>query len=725
MSQKDDYDLSEKIKIKFKGMDYYVMPRYTHHYLDNEYEKFSLQILKNNLSAESTFIDIGAHYGAYSLVAAECAGSKVLAVEPVPENFELLNLNVRANHLDGLISTYNYAASDQNGEAEFNIPWASDSAGFYEHPNAETVRKQLVEVRKIDDLVNGQRVDIIKIDTEGHEVSVLKGLAGTLKQNPQAKLIIELNPECLRRAGKSPEELFEVIRSFDKEIYVIDEENFVLSRITDNLDNWKDYLGPDGYSNIYCVPAKGHEFMLFVSHSPLLEGAELALANQINAFRKRGIISHVILPEYGPFAERLINNGISYSIVTVYSFWALSRHGESLDSPDYQYRNSVNMAVATKITAVAKRVMPTAVVNNSIVNPWGYPASRSLGLPLFWMIHEYGDADHNIAFPHDLSVIRKFIVRESELVFCCSDSVRSSMLTGDKSLDSKVHTVYNFIDTNAVIELSQEAKKVKRSKGVQLSIVGTVTEGKGQIVAIRAVAELKNRGVDANLWVIGRVTENYQKYLNEEIRKLGVKENITFLGFMTNPYTYMKSSDAVVVCSPHEAFGRATVEAMLLDVPVIGSNSGGTAETITNNVTGFLFKPLDASDLASQVEKLNTKDITKLTKRAHAHIVAMLDESTLLDIFQTAIGRVKVDPESSAYKKLFGVEWTDATNAFMNRQSEDQTSLENMRAELQQTEARLLQTQQELSRILHSRSWRTTKPLRETAGVLRKLKGRK
>jgi len=162
---KDDYDLSEKIKIKFKGMSYYVMPRYTHHYLDNDYEKFSLQILKNNLSPGSLFVDIGAHYGAYSLYAAQSADSKVLAIEPVAENFELLNLNVKTNDLGGLITTHNYAASDQNGEAEFNIPWASDSAGFYEHPNAETIRTQKVQMRKIDDVIGQQPVDIIKIDT--------------------------------------------------------------------------------------------------------------------------------------------------------------------------------------------------------------------------------------------------------------------------------------------------------------------------------------------------------------------------------------------------------------------------------------------------------------------------------------------------------------------------------------------------------------------------------
>src|ERR1700694_948756 len=125
---KDDYNLDEKIKITFMGMDYYVMPRYKTHYLDNEYEKFSLQILKNDLNDKSTFVDIGAHYGAYSLCAAKICGSKVMAIEPVAENFQLLNENVVVNNLNK-ITTYNYAASNENGEAEFNIPWASDSAG--------------------------------------------------------------------------------------------------------------------------------------------------------------------------------------------------------------------------------------------------------------------------------------------------------------------------------------------------------------------------------------------------------------------------------------------------------------------------------------------------------------------------------------------------------------------------------------------------------------------
>jgi len=723
---KDDYDLSEKIKIKFKGMSYYVMPRYTHHYLDNDYEKFSLQILKNNLSPGSLFVDIGAHYGAYSLYAAQSAGSKVLAIEPVAENFELLNLNVKTNDLGGLITTHNYAASDQNGEAEFNIPWASDSAGFYEHPNAETIRTQKVQMRKIDDVIGQQPVDIIKIDTEGHEVSVLHGLDRTLKANPNVKLIIELNPECLKRAGRSPEELLAVIKSYGKEIYIVDEASFVLSRITDDLDSWTDYIGPDGYCNIYCVPSKGHEYILFVSHSPVMEGAEYALVDQIKALRTRGIVGHVILPAQGLFADRLVAEGIGYSIVPGYTFLGLSSHEETRESPDYRHRSSQSINASAAIVDVAKSIRPTIVANNTIVNPWGYPAAKALGLPLMWMIHEFGDADHNIPFPYKLPSIRRFIVEESELVLCCSDAVRASMTTGDKQLDAKIRTAYNFIDIQAVLRLSQETIKVKKTRGrIQLCMVGTITEGKGQLVAVQALAKLKKKGIRANLWLVGRETEPYSTRLKKEIAALGVKDDVEFVGYKTNPYAYMKAADIVPACARSEAFGRTTAEPMIIGTPVVGSNSGGTAELITDGVTGLLFKPMDADDLAKKIEKMQAMDTSSLTKKARETVTKMLDRQKLLDNVQGAITGLVLPQNTGDRGKIFVTEWLDAISAFKAQQIKDEQSAQELRNELAATAEQLRQVQEELNQVVHSRSWKVTKPLRKTSYAVKKLRGRK
>lgn len=63
-----------------------------------------------------------------------------------------------------------------------------------------------------------------------------------------------------------------------------------------------------------------------------------------------------------------------------------------------------------------------------------------------------------------------------------------------------------------------------------------------------------------------------------------------------------KNVDIEIVSSKQEAFGKITVEAMMGQIPVIGSNSGGTKELIKHNQNGLLFESGNADDLAKKIE---------------------------------------------------------------------------------------------------------------------------
>ena len=212
---KHDYDLKELKKINVRDLRFNIMPRYLYHYTDKEYEEFSLDLLDRLVKKGGTAVDIGAHYGIYSLLAAK-KSKKVYAFEPVPENFEILKKNAHDNKMDSIIEPINIAVSDEKGNVEFNITWASDSAGFYEHPNAEVIRKISVETDSIDNrLKKVKDISFIKIDTEGHEIHVLNGMKKTLEQNKQATMLIEFNPECLQNAGSSTRALINKIISLN------------------------------------------------------------------------------------------------------------------------------------------------------------------------------------------------------------------------------------------------------------------------------------------------------------------------------------------------------------------------------------------------------------------------------------------------------------------------------------------------------------------------------
>ncbi len=740
MNQENDYELSKKIKIQFRGMPYNVMPRYKTHYLDNEYEYFSLQLLINDLDSNMVFLDIGAHYGAYSLCAAHFSNCKVIAVEPVNENFQLLNENININNMQNQIQSYKYAVSDSVGKASFNIPWASDSAGFYEHPNAKTIKTQDVEVVTVDSLIKSGRVDFIKIDTEGNEIKVLEGLSNTLKNNPDAKLIIELNPECLKRADSSPEELFEKIKHLDKEIFIIDDNEFKLVRITEITERWADFVPPSGYANLYCIPKiNAPAYLLWVSHSSRLDGAERALVDQVTALRREGVMSHVVLPSAGPLRELLIDKGIGNTIVDDYTFW-VDRTKD--DGGDYAVRriDYSNINAAVEIKNIASTIRPSAVVNNCIVNPWGYVAARVLGLPLFWLVNEYGDIDHDIIFSHGIKNTQKFIIRESDLVLCCSKAVEKVLVDGASIPHNNVFTSYYIMQPNNIIKKSMSIVKSpfnKLSTTIKLCIVGVVKEKKGQHLVIGAVAKLKEQGIKVDLLIIGDGSPGYTKKLKKLSKELGVEDSIKFMGIIDNPYPYIKQSDAVIVASHNEAFGRVAAESMAIGTLVIGSDVGGTSELIEYGKSGLLFKSDDENSLIEQIKKIPNIDITKITQSANKDILKLLDSKknikSLISLMNNAISYT----DQRDYGKLMNAEWV---NAFSEAILENQTYFKKIKetdkklAEFQEHINQLEAANTELVRIndassksinliTNSTIWKITSPLRKTKHIIRKFKG--
>jgi glycosyltransferase involved in cell wall biosynthesis len=80
-------------------------------------------------------------------------------------------------------------------------------------------------------------------------------------------------------------------------------------------------------------------------------------------------------------------------------------------------------------------------------------------------------------------------------------------------------------------------------------------------------------------------------------------DGVRFIGYLDDPTPYYCHADVALMCSSDEAFGRVTVEAMKLGLPVIGIDSGGTNEIIVDGRTGYLIPPNDPSALAGKLRR--------------------------------------------------------------------------------------------------------------------------
>lgn len=215
---------SGTIRTDLRGLQFSIPQRFVEQYLLQEYEPITTEAFLGSLREGMVVIDVGAHIGYYTLLAARSAGSAatVHAVEPCDENRGVLQENIRLNGLENVV-IHPYAAGRSRGNRAFHLTGSSDSHGFYPHPYAATVQTIEMVERPLDDLTDGP-VHAVKIDVEGAEIEVLQGMGRILSENPELALCVEWNPACMRNAGYDPSDLPAYLRDLGfGQIQVLDD----------------------------------------------------------------------------------------------------------------------------------------------------------------------------------------------------------------------------------------------------------------------------------------------------------------------------------------------------------------------------------------------------------------------------------------------------------------------------------------------------------------------
>ncbi len=129
-------------------------------------------------------VDAGAMVGTFTLKAASQGASRILAFEPFPSSFELLNENIKRNELNN-VDAFDVALSQCNGEMKL---WSHENPGSQSLTDMKDPKKFImVPTKRLDDVLKEEdveHVDFIKIDVEGAETLVLMGAKETLKRTP-------------------------------------------------------------------------------------------------------------------------------------------------------------------------------------------------------------------------------------------------------------------------------------------------------------------------------------------------------------------------------------------------------------------------------------------------------------------------------------------------------------------------------------------------------------
>ena len=164
------------------------------------WEAAETRFLQATLGPGQTFVDVGAHVGYFSVLAAKLVGltGRVIAVEPERRNLDLLYRNLARN---GCRTAAVVPCAAGSAPGRVSLALDEDNRGGHRlvAPGDED-GDVFVSCVRLDDVLPTQ-VDVIKIDVQGYDHEVIAGLRRTIASNPNLLLIVEFSREELVRRG--------------------------------------------------------------------------------------------------------------------------------------------------------------------------------------------------------------------------------------------------------------------------------------------------------------------------------------------------------------------------------------------------------------------------------------------------------------------------------------------------------------------------------------------
>lgn len=194
------------------------------------YEPLTVKRFQERIRPGDTVLDIGAHIGYYTLMAARRVGvrGKVYAFEPDKDNLALLAKNIKINGYKNVV-VVDKAVANSTKKAKLFLSSVStgmhslidiDSGG-----NGGSKSSTVVHTISLDDFFgkNPPRVSVIKMDIEGGEYAAAEGMTRILRKSKKLVLFAEFSPFAIKKSRKSPNGFLNLLKRYDFRLYCIDE----------------------------------------------------------------------------------------------------------------------------------------------------------------------------------------------------------------------------------------------------------------------------------------------------------------------------------------------------------------------------------------------------------------------------------------------------------------------------------------------------------------------
>jgi len=355
--------------------------------------------------------------------------------------------------------------------------------------------------------------------------------------------------------------------------------------------------------------------ILYLHASAELYGSDYVLLTLLKNLDREQFCPWVILPFDGPLGEELSKLSIK---LTIYDIPVLRRQ---LLSPRGLVNYSVQFIKSIFFLSQIIRHNNIDIVhtNTSAVLVGGVVA-RFLGRKHIWQVMELIEKPYPVSF-----LISWMVGKFSDQVFTISEAVRKHFLKHNQKRKGKFQTLYHGVDLNEYQYCRQARNHIRQKIGIDeetfvIGMAGRINQWKGQDIFIAAVPEiLKNTSnKKIHFLILGSCFKGQEHFLTElkkTINQLAIRDHVTLVGFQKNFSDWLSAMDIFVLPSKlPEPNATVTLAAMAVKLPVIGTDTGGTGETIINGQTGFLIEPGNPTMLAKTIIKAINMDRWELQR---------------------------------------------------------------------------------------------------------------
>jgi glycosyltransferase involved in cell wall biosynthesis len=302
-----------------------------------------------------------------------------------------------------------------------------------------------------------------------------------------------------------------------------------------------------------------------------------------------------------------------------------------LDVVAIKETSSFDKKVISQINHVVKnRSIDIIHTHDFRSNIFGLICAKKMHIPLVSTCHGWIS---NNTKGKIYTALDKYLLRYHDRVIVVSEIMKKHLVKiGVK--ENKIHVINNALVINDYV-INRENNSFRKEFNISsdkrvIANIGRLSPEKKQDSFLKAAKHIAYNN-DLVFVLIGVGPE--EKRLRQLASDLGINEKVIFTGYRNDMVDIYNGTDLVVQSSITEGMPNIVLESLLMGVPVIATNVGGTSQIVTNGVHGTLIEPENINALKSALTDYirNIEKYTNMAKSGRDHVIKNFNQDSRVE----------------------------------------------------------------------------------------------